>query len=166
MNLARRKAEQINEEQPNSAVFMNQFENIANYHTHYTHTGPEIHHQMVKNQNQSIIDAFVMSSGTGGTLAGVGTFLKEVDPNIKIVLVDPPGSSLYNKVKFGVAFAPEQKEQSLRRHRYDTIAEGIGLDRVTKNFSLGVDTNVVDDAVRVSDQEAVDMAHWYVYILC
>jgi cysteine synthase A len=75
-----------------------------------------------------------------------------------VVLVDPPGSSLYSKVAHGVAFAPEQSERSIRRHRYDTVAEGIGLDRVTRNLQAGLDA--IDDAVRVSDQEALDMAHW------
>lgn len=59
------------------------------------------------------------------------------------------------QVKHGVCYAPEQKEQGVRRHRYDTIAEGIGLDRLTKNFEKAV----VDDAIRVSDQEALLMAH-------
>jgi cysteine synthase A len=75
-------------------------------------------------------------------------------------LIDPPGSSLFNKVKYNVAFATEQKERVLRRHRYDTIAEGIGLDRVTQNFAVGFNNGIFDDAIRVSDQEAVDMAHW------
>mmetsp|Transcript_28254 Transcript_28254/g.50069 ORF Transcript_28254/g.50069 Transcript_28254/m.50069 type:complete len:181 (+) Transcript_28254:3-545(+) len=99
-----------------------------------------------------------MSSGTGGTVAGVGTFLKQVNPNVLTVLVDPPGSSLYHKIEHGVAYAVEQQERTLRKHRYDTLAEGIGLDRVTHNFSLGLDC--IDRAIRVTDQEAVDMAHW------
>ena len=49
----------------------------------------------------------------------------------------PPGSSLYNRIKFGVAYASQQSERRLRRHRYDTLAEGIGLDRITANFALG-----------------------------
>ena len=73
-------------------------------------------------------------------------------------LVDPPGSALYNKIEYGVAYASEQKERTLRRHRYDTLAEGIGLDRITHNISLGIES--IDTAIRVSDQEAVDMAHW------
>ena len=114
------------------AAFMNQFENLANLHSHYTTTGPEIFHQL-----HGEVDAFVMSAGTGGTIVGVGGYLKDnywykqhanstgnhrAPP--RVVLVDPPGSSLYNKVKFGVAFAPQQSEQKLRRHRYDTLAEG------------------------------------------
>jgi cysteine synthase len=106
-------------------------------------------------------------------------------PNKK--LVDPPGSALYNKIEHGVAYASQQQERSLRRHRCmylfiiesvvvfalvyssfpciprktladDTLAEGIGLDRITHNFALGLDS--IDRAIRVTDQEAVDMAHW------
>jgi len=161
VNLARQKAEEINKSDPNTAAFMNQFENTANFNTHYRNTGPEILDQM----NGKMVDAFVMSSGTGGTLAGVGSYLKEKNPKVKVVLVDPPGSSLYNKIKFGVAFAEEQRERLLRRHRYDTIAEGVGLDRVTSNFALGVERKVITDAIRVTDQEMVDMAHWYDFFL-
>lgn len=126
------------------AAFMNQFENLANVRSHYMSTGPEIYNQL-----NGKVDAFVMSAGTGGTIVGVGGYLKDkwwLDHGRKskerraqsqIVLVDPPGSSLYSKVKFGVAYAPQMSEQRLRRHRYDTLAEGIGLDRITANFRLG-----------------------------
>ena len=139
------------------ATFINQFENLSNYSIHLESTGPELWYQAGGN-----IDAFVMSSGTGGTISGVGRHLKShnCNPYCKVVLVDPPGSALYSKIKFGVAYASQQSERSLRRHRYDTLAEGIGLDRVTANFAMGCDAAVIDDAIRVSDQEAVDMAHW------
>ncbi|KAL7430556.1 hypothetical protein ACHAXH_003438 [Discostella pseudostelligera] len=135
------------------AAFMNQFENIANVQSHYMTTGPEIYSQL-----HGKVDAFVMSAGTGGTIVGVGGYLKEkwwqtfrqhkqsspsneeTNEPPKIVLVDPPGSSLFNKIKYGVAFAPQQSEKQLRRHRYDTIAEGIGLDRITANFGLGCES--------------------------
>ena len=121
-------------------------------------TGPELWQQCPG------LDAFVMSAGTGGTLAGVGRFLKEKSSKIRIVLADVPGSSLYYKVAKGVLYAPEQEERSVRRHRQDTIAEGIGNDRLTGNFAMGlVEHNGgipgVDSAVRVSDQEALEMAH-------
>ncbi|KAG7358080.1 cysteine synthase A [Nitzschia inconspicua] len=153
VNLARKASNLARDKYNVPAVFMDQFENEANFDMHYRTTGPELWRQLAGE-----IDAFVMSSGTGGTIAGVATFLKQVQPNIRIVLVDPPGSSLYHKVEHGVAYAPQQQERTLRKHRYDTIAEGIGLDRITHNFQLGLDG--IDAAIRVSDQEAVDMAHW------
>jgi cysteine synthase A len=152
VNTARRLAEQMSDH----ACFMNQFENQANYMAHYTTTGPEIYSQI--RQKRRKLNCFVMSCGTGGTLSGCGKFLKEKDPNIRIILVDPPGSCLYNKIKHGVAFTLEQRERSQKRHRYDTIAEGIGLDRITACLDFGLDS--IDDAFLVSDQAAVDMAHW------
>jgi len=170
----------INERPPIQAAFMNQFENESNYQAHVQTTGPELW-----DQTNHQIDVFCMSSGTGATLSGVGRYLKDQSSKemavageaetivgnsrrrpCQIILVDPPGSVLYNKVKYNVAYASEQRERNVLRHRYDTIAEGIGLDRITHNFALGVveETNdrcrVIDDAIRVSDQEAVDMAHW------
>jgi cysteine synthase A len=153
VNIARKLAKLARETFHVQAVFMDQFENAANYHIHYHQTGPELYRQL-----NGRIDAFCMSSGTGGTIAGVGTYLKERDEGIRIVLVDPPGSALFHKIEHGVAYAPQQSERTLRKHRYDTLAEGIGLDRVTNNFSLGLES--IDNAIRVTDQEAVDMAHW------
>jgi hypothetical protein len=66
----------------------------------------------------------------------------------RVFLVDPPGSSLYNKIKFGVAYASQQSEQQLRLHQYDMLAEGIGLDRVTANFRLGCETITWDNYCR------------------
>lgn len=166
VNVARQIAEKINTmgratgtNRTIKAAFMNQFENESNYMAHVKTTGPEIWRQ-----TKSKVNAFCMSSGTGGTISGVGQYLKDkcqyLNQECKVVLIDPPGSSLFNKVKYNVAFATEQKERMLRRHRYDTIAEGIGLDRITRNFALGFNNGIFDDAIRVSDQEAVDMAHW------
>lgn len=66
------------------------------------------------------------------------------------------GSSLYNKVKHGVCYAPQQAERTIKRHRYDSIVEGVGLDRLTANFELAQ----IDDAMRITDQEIIDTAHW------
>jgi cysteine synthase len=100
-----------------------------------------------------------MSAGTGGTIAGIGRYLKEqTNGTCRIVLVDPPGSVLYHKIQHGVAYTMQQSEQCLKRHRYDTIAEGIGLDRITSNVAAALP--YIDQALTVSDQEAVDMAHW------
>lgn len=132
------------------ALYGNQFENLDNESIHYERTGPEILVQC------PAIEAFCMSAGTGGTIAGVGRYLKEQRPSLRVVLVDPPGSVLYGKVAHGVAFTHQQRERGLERHRYDTIAEGIGLDRITANFVEAP----IDTALQVSDQEALDMAHW------
>jgi cysteine synthase len=107
VNLARKYAESTP-----GAFFANQFENGSNWRAHYASTGPEIWRQ-----TQGKIDAFVMGAGTGGTLAGVSKYLKEQASRIKVVLVDPPGSSLYNRVKHGVCYAEEQAESRVRRHR-------------------------------------------------
>ncbi len=158
VNVARRIARLARDQYQIAALFLDQFENEANFQVHYDITGPELWQQMQQQHQQQSIDAFVMSSGTGGTLAGVGKYLKEQNPACRVVLVDPPGSSLYHKVKHGVAYASQQRERVMKRHRYDTLAEGIGLDRITHNFQLGIP--YIDDAIRVTDQEAVDMAHW------
>ena len=152
VNIARRIANLARKQHQIPAVFIDQFENESNFSVHYSTTGPEIYQQCPE------IDAFVMSSGTGGTIAGVGKYLSEKKPSCRVVLVDPPGSALYNRIKHGVVYATQQQERGLKRHRYDTLAEGIGLDRLTHNFAMGVDC--IDDAIRVSDQEAVDMAHF------
>jgi cysteine synthase len=146
VNTAKRLAEEI------GGIFVDQFENLANFEAHYKTTGPEIW-----NQTAGQVDAFVMSAGTGGTLAGVSQFLKEKKGNlVRIVLADPQGSSLLRKVTHGVCFTPEQSERRIRKHRYDSIAEGVGLDRITANF----DRAKIDTAVTIGDQELVLMAHW------
>ena len=153
VNIARNIAEWARTEWGYQAVFIDQFENTSNFQIHFEETGREIYRQC------SSIDAFVMSAGTGGTISGVGKYLKtKTNGHVQIVLVDPPGSSLYNRIEHGVAYAPQQAEQGLKRHRYDTVAEGIGLDRITRNFAVG--ESCVDKAIRVEDQQAVDMAHW------
>ena len=153
VNVARKVATLAREEFQMHAIFTDQFENDANFDIHHHQTGPEIWAQ-----RKGKVDAFVMSSGTGGTIAGIGTYLKKKRPSIQIVLVDPPGSALYHKIEHGIAYAVEQRERTLKKHRYDTLAEGIGLDRVTQNFARGLDS--IDRSFRVTDQEAVDMAHW------
>jgi len=147
VNRARALAEEV------GGIFMNQFENTANFMAHYTETGPEIWEQ-----TGGDVDAFVMSAGTGGTIAGVSKYLKEQSGRngVVIALADPNGSSLFNKVMYGVCFTPEQAERTIRRHRYDSIVEGVGLDRVTANFSQAS----IDTAFKVSDQMVVEMAHW------
>ncbi|KAJ1445105.1 tryptophan synthase beta subunit-like PLP-dependent enzyme [Pelagophyceae sp. CCMP2097] len=149
VNVARRLAKELRDA-GGQVVFTDQFETAANFAAHYEGTGREIVEQT------AYVDAFVMSAGTGGTISGVSRRLKERDASTRVYLADPPGSALHARVRHGVCYASEQQERSLRRHRYDTIADGVGLDRVTANFRRGL----VDDAFRVLDGEALLLAHY------
>ncbi|KAK0624655.1 cysteine synthase-like protein [Bombardia bombarda] len=135
--------------------FANQFESSANYEAHIKTTGPEIF-----SQTGGRIDAFVAGAGTGGTIAGVAKFLKEDRHlmDLRVVLADPQGSGLYNKVKHGVMYSPTEREGTRRRQQVDSIVEGIGINRITENFEAG--RGLVDDAVRVTDEQACRMARW------
>ncbi|KAJ7162134.1 PALP-domain-containing protein [Mycena filopes] len=135
--------------------FADQFENKSNYDAHFDGTGPEVWRQTNGN-----VKAFVSGAGTGGTIAGVGRFLKSMDEDIVICLADPPGSGLYNRVKHGVMFDLREKEGTKRRHQVDTVVEGIGINRLTQNIELALP--LVDDAFRVTDPEAVAMARYLV----
>lgn len=143
VNVARRRAEQ-----EDGAIFADQFENPANYRAHLK-TGQEIWEQTGRK-----LHAFVSGAGTGGTIAGVSAYLKQCDPDIKVYLIDPPGSSLYNKVTRGVMYTREEAEGKRLKNPFDTITEGIGINRVTANFQAAL----VDGAFRGTDQEAVEMA--------
>lgn len=143
VNVARRRASEVP-----GAVFADQFENLANLRAHLD-TGREI-----LQQTQGCLHAFVSGAGTGGTIAGVSQALKAHDPSIQVVLADPQGSSLFNKVKRGVLYTWHEAEGKRLRNPFDTITEGVGLNRLTANFASAA----VDDAVRVTDREAVEMA--------
>lgn len=150
--------------------FADQFENPSNFWAHYYGTGPEIWRQ-----TGGMMDAFVAGAGTGGTLSGCAAYFKRVScnpeeagiikharsaPEIRIVLADPQGSGLYNKIKFGVMYSPTEAEGKRRRHQVDSVVEGIGINRITKNLEMGL--QCIDDAVRVSDDEAARMGRWLV----
>jgi cysteine synthase A len=124
------------------AVWSNQFDNTANRRAHVQTTGPEIWEQ-----TDGRIDAFVCSSGTGGTIAGVSEYLKSRSARVRTVLADPPGSSLYEYIRNGVVKATGK----------GSITEGIGIGRVTANMQGAP----VDDAVHIEDPETVS----YVYRL-
>ncbi len=117
------------------AVWANQFDNHANREGHRDTTGPEIWEQTA-----GTVDAFTCAVGTGGTLAGVGMFLKERNPGVRIVASDPMGAALYNFYKRG-----ELKSEG------SSITEGIGQGRITANLEGAP----VDDAVQVRDEEAL-----------
>ncbi len=140
---------------PGKGYFANQFEDEANWQVHYEETGPEIFRQC-----GGKIDAFVAGAGTGGTITGVARFLKPRIPHVKIVLADPQGSGLYNRIKYGVMFDATEREGTRRRQQVDTIIEGIGINRVTANFEAG--RELIDDAIKVDDEQALAMARWLV----
>lgn len=157
VNYARRSAEAINKDpnDPRRALFANQFENEANWKTHFENTGPEIYDQC-----DGKLDVFITGAGTGGTISGVSAFLKGQNVPVTVVLADPPGSGLYNRVKYGVMFDVKEREGTRRRHQVDTLVEGIGVNRVTRNFEVCQD--LVDDAIRVEDEDSLKMAKFLV----
>lgn len=140
---------------PGRGYFADQFENEANWQAHFDSTGPEIFRQC-----GGKIDAFVAGAGTGGTIAGVARYLKSKIPEVDIVLADPVGSGLFNRIKYGVLFDTKEREGTRRRSQVDTIVEGIGLNRVTANFEVG--RELVNDAIKVDDDQAIAMARWLV----
>ena len=127
-------------EQLPGAVWANQFDNTANRDAHFESTGPEIWRDC-----GGKIDAFCASTGTGGTLAGVASFLKSQSNAVRIVLVDPPGSALYHYVKSG----------ELKSDGGSSITEGIGTGRVTANLAGAP----IDDAIRISDAHTMHFVY-------
>jgi cysteine synthase A len=122
-----------------NAIWANQFDNLANRRAHYETTGPEIWAQ-----TDGKVDAWVTSTGTGGTFAGVAMYLKEKNPAIKCVLADPMGSGLYSYVKTG-----EIKTEG------NSITEGIGNTRITANMEGAP----ADDAIQIDDTEAIRVVY-------
>lgn len=137
----------------NNGVFADQFENDANWRIHYKTTGPEIYKQL-----QGKIDVFIAGCGTGGTIAGVSRYLKEKLSNVVTILADPQGSGFFNRINYGVMYTNEEKEGTRRRHQVDTIVEGIGLNRITHNFSMGEE--YIDYSLKIRDEEAIKMAKY------
>ena len=154
VNLARERAANFGEGEA-TGYFADQFENEANFQAHYNFTGPEL-----LRQTGGKIDALVLGAGTGGTLSGITCYLKEHVKNLKVFLADPQGSGLYNKVKYNVMYAPTEQEGNRKRHQVDTVVEGIGINRLTKNFDRG--RRHIDDAFRVTDEEAIKMSRFLV----
>jgi cysteine synthase A len=134
-HIARRTAESIP-----GAWWANQFDNTANLDGHYRTTGPEIWEQ-----TQGRVTAFTASIGSGGTLAGISRFLKERNPAIRTVCADPLGAAMWSWFKHGHTDFDDG----------DSIAEGIGQGRVTKNVAAAL----VDDAYRIPDAIGVEFVY-------
>ena len=132
-----RMAEKLARTEPNGAIWANQFDNVANRQAHIETTGPEIWEQ-----TSGKVDGFICAVGTGGTLAGVATALRERNPGIAIGLADPPGAALFNYYTTG-----ELKAEG------SSITEGIGQGRITANLE-GL---TIDHAFQIPDPESVQV---------
>lgn len=124
------KAEEICKKTPNS-IIAGQFDNPANPRAHYESTAPELYRQA-----NGEVDIFVAGVGTGGTVSGVGRFLKEKNPSGKVYGLEPASSPLLTK-----GFAGAHKIQ------------GIGANFVPKNL----DKSVLDGVLAVEDTDAIEM---------
>jgi cystathionine beta-synthase len=131
------RARQIAQERPNT-FWTNQFANHANPDIHYETTGPEIWEALKGN-----VGAFVAGVGTGGTISGVGRFLKSKNPNIQIILADPIGSRLAQLINEG-----ELGEDGAY------LVEGIGSSQIPEVFT----PEILDCAISISDHESFAMA--------
>jgi len=122
------KAEELCDSIP-GAVILQQFENLANPAYHYATTGPELWEQ-----SEGEIDAFVAGVGTGGTVSGVGKYLKEKNPNVKVFAVEPATSAVLNGKPSGA-------------HKI----QGIGAGFIPKTY----DASVIDEVIDVDNDDAI-----------
>lgn len=136
IHTAQRLAEKYAKREEQGVVWARQFDNLANMAIHNRTTGAEIW-----DQTDGKVDGFICAVGTGGTLAGVSTALKERNADVTVGLADPSGGSLYEYFHSGELQASEG----------GSIIEGVGISHVTDNVSQAK----VDIAFSISDQEAL-----------
>ncbi len=134
-----RLADELRETHDGGVIWANQFDNTANQNGPYTTTGPEIWEA-----TDGKIDGFTCSVGSGGTIAGIGRYLKDQNPDITIALSDPEGSALYNHYAHG-----EMKAEG------NSVSEGIGQGRITGNLALAP----IETQYRISDEEALPLIY-------
>lgn len=136
---AKRHAERLD-----NAVWTNQFDNTANRRAHIETTGPEIW-----DQTDGKIDGFICATGTGGTLAGITSYLKDKSQGkVQCWLADPPGSVLHSYI---------QTKGKLMDREGGSITEGIGQGRVTEN--LKPDIEKLDNSLNIPDEESIRMVY-------
>jgi cysteine synthase A len=134
-----RLADELAAKEDAGAIWANQFDNVANRQGHFDTTGPEIW-----DQTDGTLDGFICAVGTGGTLAGVGMYLKSRSADVKIGLADPMGAAIYNFYANG-----ELKSEG------SSITEGIGQGRITANLEGAP----VDFPFQIPDEEALPIMY-------
>jgi cysteine synthase A len=137
-HVGRRLAEALSKTEKNGVLFADQWNNLDNRKAHYVSTGPEIWRDTAGK-----IDGFICSVGTGGTLAGVSTYLREQKPDIAIGVADPRGAAMYHLFKDGKPTVTEG----------GSITEGIGLARITPI----IEDIKVDYPYLIPDEEAIPL---------
>jgi len=139
VHIAERTAAELAATEQHGVLYANQWDNLANREAHIDGTGPEIWEQ-----TNGQVDGFICAVGTGGTLSGVGAYLKQKNPNCVIAAADPLGACIYSWVKTG-----ELKGSG------SSISEGIGQGRVTGNLAEAV----IDDAYQIPDTEMLPVVY-------
>ena len=135
-HVGRRMADALRKTEANGVLFADQWNNLDNRKAHYVSTGPEIWEE-----TGGKVDGFVCAIGTGGTIAGVSSYLREKKRDIVIAVADPRGAAMYDLFTRGEAKASQG----------GSITEGIGLGRVTPIIA----DITVDKAYLIPDEEAV-----------
>ena len=130
-------AKRLSEELPN-AIMLNQYDNPANPHAHVVSTGPEIW-----NDTDGKITHFISSIGTGGTITGTARYLKQQNPDIKVIAADPVGSAIKTF-----------KDTGRLVEALPYLVEGVGQERIPGNLDL----NLIDEIMNISDKDSFAMA--------
>jgi cysteine synthase len=137
-HIGRRLADELRRDAPNGVLFADQWNNLDNRKAHYVSTGPE-----VWAQTGGKVDGFICAIGTGGTIAGVASFLREQNKDVVIGVADPKGAAMYNWFAHGEVKVSDG----------GSITEGIGLGRITPI----IEDLKIDQPYLIPDDEAVSV---------
>ena len=137
VRVSERVAAELADTEPGGVLWANQWDNLANREAHVQGTGPEIWEQTAGH-----VDGFICAVGTGGSLAGIASYLKSKNPGVTVGLADPPGAAMFDFFTSG-----ELKSEG------SSITEGIGQGRITRN----IEGTPVDRAYRIPDAESVQI---------